>query len=763
MFSLIITIISVALVAALALATLYYGGDAYEAGQAKAEAAKLRNQGQQLVAAAEFYYLQKGEWPETIQKMVEDGFLTTVPVAQRTAIQEALAGKAWVMPVARQPLFTFDEVTAEVCSTLNQDSYGLKGILPKLQPGYMHQCFGPTKNDLLVVVGRGSLPDLVAAVNEGLLVPENVSSDPIPDPSDTAAWTVPPGGESTDAGGSTPTDPSIPDIEPVPDTVLLTPTALVFGEVATNTTERLVLAVTNGFATSVSLSSPGVSGDVGFSVDSTTCSTSLAAGATCTVTVAYSPTAVAADQSATLSLGGDLQVSVTASAYNPVSLRSELLPAAKLNKPYAPFSFEEYLRISNESQPVLDEVDWQVEGTLPAGLSFDAQAATLSGTPSELTPENGTSFTVLATYKNNQGQQVYRIQVRNATLEATQIAMGNAHVCAVTTQGGVKCWGTNSNGALGDGTTVDRHVPVDVVGLGSGVVSVSASWYQTCALTTLGGVKCWGDNQVGQLGNGTTTDSLVPVDVYGLDSGVAQLSVGGSHVCVVTTAGAAKCWGNGGHGRIGDGFQTNRSRPVNVSGMSSGVSKISAGQYHTCAITTAGALKCWGRNSDGELGIGSTTNVFTPANVSGLSTGTTSAVSAGNFSSCAITVGGGLKCWGKINTTNVPANVSGLSSGVSAVTLSPGGGHVCALTADGQVKCFGANQQGQVGSGTTGTSSGLKTVAGLLPSATGVAAGAQSTCALLSTGGVKCWGDNLYGQLGNGSTIDSLSPVDVLE
>ena len=164
MFSLIITIISVALVAALALATLFYGGDAYESGQAKAEAAKLRNQGQQLVAAAEFYYLQKGEWPETIQKMVDDGFLTTVPVAQRAAIQEALAGKAWVMPVARQPLFTFDEVTAEVCSTVNQDSYGLKGILPKLQPGYMHQCFGPNKNDLLVVVGRGSLPDLVAAV-----------------------------------------------------------------------------------------------------------------------------------------------------------------------------------------------------------------------------------------------------------------------------------------------------------------------------------------------------------------------------------------------------------------------------------------------------------------------------------------------------------------------------------------------------------------------------------------------------------------------
>ena len=193
MFSLIITIISVALVAALALATLFYGGDAYESGQAKAEAAKLRNQGQQLVAAAEFYYLQKGEWPETIQKMVDDGFLTTVPVAQRAAIQEALAGKAWVMPVARQPLFTFDEVTAEVCSTVNQDSYGLKGILPKLQPGYMHQCFGPNKNDLLVVVGRGSLPDLVAAVNEGLLVPENVSYDPIPDPDDTGAWTAFPG------------------------------------------------------------------------------------------------------------------------------------------------------------------------------------------------------------------------------------------------------------------------------------------------------------------------------------------------------------------------------------------------------------------------------------------------------------------------------------------------------------------------------------------------------------------------------------------
>ena len=207
MFSLIITIISVALVAALALATLYYGGDAYESGQAKAEAAKLRNQGQQLVAAAEFYYLQKGEWPETIQKMVDDGFLTTVPVAQRAVLEEALAAKAWQMPKGGQPLFTFDEVTAEVCRTVNQDSYGLKGILPKLQPEYMQQCFGPTKNELLVVVGRGSLPDLVAAVNEGLLVPENVSDGPLPAPEDAAAWTVSPDGEEN----SVPSEPATPE------------------------------------------------------------------------------------------------------------------------------------------------------------------------------------------------------------------------------------------------------------------------------------------------------------------------------------------------------------------------------------------------------------------------------------------------------------------------------------------------------------------------------------------------------------------------
>jgi regulator of chromosome condensation (RCC1) repeat-containing protein len=203
------------------------------------------------------------------------------------------------------------------------------------------------------------------------------------------------------------------------------------------------------------------------------------------------------------------------------------------------------------------------------------------------------------------------------------------HTCAVTAAGAAECWGSNQYGELGDGTTTASPTPVAVVGLASGVAAISAGMDHTCALTSAGAVKCWGANYHGQLGNGTTTASPTPVDVVGLGSGVVAISVGYSHSCALTSAGAVKCWGSNWAGQLGDGSQTDRLTPVDVVGLASGVTSISSGSWDTCAITSAGAAKCWGWNWAGQLGDGTYSTRLAPVGVAGLGSGMV-AISPGN-------------------------------------------------------------------------------------------------------------------------------------
>lgn len=353
--------------------------------------------------------------------------------------------------------------------------------------------------------------------------------------------------------------------------------------------------------------------------------------------------------------------------------------------------------------------------------------------------------------------------------EIESVSAGHEHTCALTTAGGVRCWGANDdyqlgNSAAGTGSTT----PVHVSGLTNGVAAISAGGAHTCALTTAGGVKCWGTNVRGQLGDGTNSPSYDPVDVSGLGSGVVAISAGGGHTCALTATGAAKCWGGNLGGPLGDGTETHRSTPVGVSGLDSGVTAISAGDYHTCAVQS-GAAKCWGDNSGGQIGNGtySTTDepVLTPTSVVGLGSGVTS-VSASQFKSCAST-SSGVQCWGSSPNGDgtsddhpAPVAVTGLSS---VTSLSVGdAGQTCAVTSAGAAMCWGYNIWGEVGDGSTEARLAPVTVSGLSTGVASISAGGGHSCAVTTAAAVECWGYNSRGQVGDGTTTDRHAPVDVV-
>lgn len=281
--------------------------------------------------------------------------------------------------------------------------------------------------------------------------------------------------------------------------------------------------------------------------------------------------------------------------------------------------------------------------------------------------------------------------------------------CVLTTTGGVKCWGNNLHGGLGDGTKENRSTPVDVSGLSSGVIAVSTSGFHACALTSTGGVKCWGDNSEGQLGDGSKTDRLTPVDVAELTTGVIAVSAGGSHTCVITQDGGVKCWGNNTGGFLGNATTTSSTTPVDVIGMSSDATDIFSGALHSCAINASGGVKCWGKNSFGELGDGTIIDRYTtPVDVINLSADV-KYISAGRTHTCTVTTSGEVKCWGENvfgqlgnnSTNNSPLPVAVSISGVESETVSAGGGHTCLYTTNDIVKCWGYNSKGELGDGTT--------------------------------------------------------------
>ena len=344
---------------------------------------------------------------------------------------------------------------------------------------------------------------------------------------------------------------------------------------------------------------------------------------------------------------------------------------------------------------------------------------------------------------------------------ATRVALGNEYSCAVVAGGDVRCWGDNRVGQLGDGTIEGRLTPAAPLGL-SGVTDIAAGWNHVCAVVG-GEVRCWGSNGSGQLGDGTRQTRLTPVAVPGL-SGVTDIAAGSAHTCALVASGEVRCWGHLTAEFPGD-LTSDQLTPVAVPGLS-GVTEIGAGGGHTCAVVAGGELRCWGINIFGQLGDGTTQGRSTPVAVAGLS-GVTDFV-ADWFHSCAVVAGGEVRCWGDNSSGQLgdgttvnrltPVAVRGLS-GVTEIDAA--GNYICAVVAGGEARCWGSNRVGGLGDGTTVNRLTPVAVVGL-SGATDIDAGNSHSCVVAAGGQIRCWGFNESGQLGDGTTEIRLTPVAVI-
>ncbi len=390
-----------------------------------------------------------------------------------------------------------------------------------------------------------------------------------------------------------------------------------------------------------------------------------------------------------------------------------------------------------------------------------------------------------------------------------RIVSGAAHTCVRTGQSQVRCWGDNQFGQLGYGNAIDvgdaptrlpftagdvplsavdpiTHLPFDPV------QQLVAGNNHTCALLSSGLIYCWGDNQFGQLGY-NRTDNLgdgEPVTSFGyvtLGDLATRIAAGGDHTCAILQSGALRCWGRNNFGQLGHGNTANIGDNESVFSagnvdLGSGVivTDLALGDSHTCALLSTGAVRCWGRGSEGQLGYGNANNLGDNETINNLPnvplTGTVRKLVAGAFHTCALTFTGTLRCWGDGrfgqlgqsfvsfdalwgNAPNeLPSTLRGdINTGAQVVDVTAGGSHTCARSSDGRLTCWGRGDSGQLGYGNFDNQ--------LTPPAAGVdldgvttyriTAGAAHTCALRCNGTARCWGQGADGRLGRGSTATS--------
>ena len=309
-------------------------------------------------------------------------------------------------------------------------------------------------------------------------------------------------------------------------------------------------------------------------------------------------------------------------------------------------------------------------------------------------------------------------------VSVVDVSAGDTHACTISVDGRVFCFGANEFGELGDGTTEDRYFPTTpVVGV-TDAIDVAAGNRFTCALRSGGTIACWGEAGSGQLGNGGTSNSSAPVTVAGVDDAL-EITAGSNHACARRPGAGVWCWGQAMD--VGNGSATNDSTPVpipvQVSNLDDAV-EISAGWNHTCARRADGTIACWGLNGDGATGYGQLGD-------------------------------------GTLDDASTPVGVVGIDD---AIAVGAGGWTTCAVRADRSVWCWGYGERGGLGDANSVNGAVPVQVVGI-DNATSVTVGGWHSCARLTTGEVRCWGANSWGgsvgQLGDGTSIDRSTPVTV--
>jgi serine/threonine protein kinase/alpha-tubulin suppressor-like RCC1 family protein len=408
----------------------------------------------------------------------------------------------------------------------------------------------------------------------------------------------------------------------------------------------------------------------------------------------------------------------------------------------------------------------------PAALRPDQDSARLAATPPPardrgVTTTPAGSVTVPATAPQRTPELPVVIApitpaapVLNFPQNRGNIAAGGRHSCLLDNDGRAACWGNNEDGQLGDGTYDMRPAPVRVVG--DFVFSqVTAGSSHSCGLTVTNEVFCWGGNAGGQLGDGTTSARTAPVR---LNSPVSfrLVQAGRAHTCGLSNSGTVFCWGANSDGQIGDGSRQGRSSPVMVE-LPAAASGLSVGSNHACALTVDGRAFCWGRNDYGQVGDGTTTSRAAPTKVE--TSAQLVSIASGASHGCAVASNGRAVCWGRSNygqagvpgTGGTVAGPRELPGPSSFLTIVAGGVHTCARARDGTAWCWGRNSYGQLGDGSTTDKSAPVQVRGV-SRLVSLNAGAAHTCATAASGEAWCWGYNIDGQVGRGDRENAFTP-----
>ncbi len=333
----------------------------------------------------------------------------------------------------------------------------------------------------------------------------------------------------------------------------------------------------------------------------------------------------------------------------------------------------------------------------------------------------------------------------------------------------LRCWGDNPYGQLGDGSFINRDRPLRVYVLDY-VSAVTLGRRHSCVLLSSDEMQCWGNNSHGQLGDGSRIHSAHPVAVKATTaanlSGIRAIAAGGLHTCALLSSDEVRCWGNNNYGQLGDASFSSSALPVAVQAANGnenlrGVSALASGNQHSCALLGSGEVRCWGSNLSGQLGNADKTSSNQPVAVPGLHE--VSAIAAGLLHTCALLGSGEVRCWG----SNISGQLgdgsdanSALPVAVQAVdgtenlrgvhAIAAGGFHTCASLSSGDALCWGSNISGQLGDGSYSSKSRPVAVSGLAD-VSAITAGLHHTCALLADETASCWGDDDLSQLGDGN------------